>query len=175
MKKMMIPYLLLVFAIPAALLLPACAASNSGTVDPSPAVVFSAANRPVSGEKYMTGADPVTGRNEQIDLRWEQLCLATGYELQIAKDRDFTLRINPAVNSAGTIAAVTGSILLDMDETNMTNPAAWIAPGALPEAGAIYYWRIRVYRSATGQLAYSPWSEARSFTVKAGFIVNTPY
>ena len=174
MKKTLIPYLLLVFAIPAALL-PACAAANSGTVDPSPAVAFSAANRPVSVEKYIAGADPVTGRNEQIDLHWEQLCLATGYELQIAKDKDFTLRINPAVNSAGTISAVTGSILLDMDSTNMTNPAAWIAPGALPEAGAIYYWRIRVYRSATGQLAYSPWSEARSFTVKAGFIVNTPY
>ena len=45
----------------------------------------------------------------------------------------------------------------------------------MPEAGAIYWWRICVYRSATGQLAWSDWSEARSFTVKAGFIVNTPY
>jgi len=126
-------------------------------------------------DKYLIGADPVTGRNQQVDLSWEQLCLATGYELQIAKDKDFTLRINPAVNSAGQISSVTGSILLDMDATNMTSPAAWIAPGALPEAGAIYYWRIRVYKSATSQLARSPWSEARSFTVKAGFIVNTPY
>ena len=48
--------------------------------------------------QYRTGADPVTGRNQQVDLAWEQLCLATGYELQIAKDKDFTLRINPAVN-----------------------------------------------------------------------------
>jgi hypothetical protein len=125
--------------------------------------------------QYRTGADPVTGRNGQVDLAWEQLCLATGYELQIAKDQDFTLRINPAVNGAGEIAAVTGSIILDMDSTNMTNPAAWIAPGALPEAGAIYWWRIRVYRSATGQLAWSPWSEARSFTIKPGFIVTSPY
>jgi len=127
-------------------------------------------------DKYLIGADPVTGRNQQIDLAWEQLCLATGYELQIAKDKDFTLKINPAINNRGTIAVVRdGSILLDMDATNMTSPAAWIAPGALPEAGAIYYWRIAVYRSATGQLAVSPWSETRSFTVKAGFIVNTPY
>jgi len=126
-------------------------------------------------EKYKTGADPVTGRNGQVDLAWEQLCLATGYELQIAKDKDFTLRINPAVNSAGTIAAVTGSIRIDMDSTNMTNPAAWIAPGTLPEAGAIYWWRIRVYKSATGQLAWSPWSDARSFIVKPGFIVTSPY
>ena len=72
-------------------------------------------------------------------------------------------------------AAVTGSIILDMDSTNMTSPAAWIAPGALPESGAIYFWRIRVYKSATTQLAWSPWSEARSFTVKAGFVVTTPY
>jgi hypothetical protein len=124
---------------------------------------------------YRTGADPVTGRNGQIDLAWEQLCLATGYELQIAKDQEFTLRINPEVNGPGTIAAVTDSIIVDMDSTNMTSPAAWIAPGALPEAGAIYWWRIRVYRSATGQLAWSPWSDARSFTVKPGFIISTPY
>jgi hypothetical protein len=125
--------------------------------------------------QYKTGSDPVTGRNGQVDLAWEQLCLATGYELQIAKDQDFTMRINPAVNSAGSIAAVTGSIYLDMDSTNMTNPAAWIAPGALPEAGAIYWWRIRVYKSATGQIAWSPWSDARSFTIKPGFIITTPY
>ena len=125
--------------------------------------------------KYVVGADPVTGRNEQIDLSWEQLCLSTAYQLQIAKDKDFTLRINPSINSTGNISSVTGSVLLTMDETNMTSPAAWIAPGALPEAGAIYYWRIRAVRSATGQIAASPWSETRSFTVKAGFIVNTPY
>ncbi len=68
-------------------------------------------NSPVSSSllnnavaQYRTGADPVTGRNGQVDLAWEQLCLATGYELQIAKDQDFTLRINPAVNSAGAIS-----------------------------------------------------------------------
>jgi hypothetical protein len=126
-------------------------------------------------DKYLVGADPVTGRNQQVDLSWEQLCLATAYELQIAKDKDFTLRVNPAVNGPGVIAAVIGGIQLFMDATNMTTPAAWIAPGALPEAGAIYWWRIRVLRSATTQWAWSPWSAARSFTVKAGFIVNTPY
>ena len=138
---------------------------------------------PPDVEKYMAGADPVTGRNEQIDLSWEQLCLSTSYELQIAKDPDFTLRINPlqtglgAGGGAGTgaIAAVSGSILVTMDAYNMTSPAMWIYPGALPEAGAIYFWRIRSARSATLQIAESPWSDPRSFTVKAGFIVNTPY
>jgi len=130
-------------------------------------------------DKFLVGADPVTGRNQQVDLAWEQLCLSTVYQLQIAKDAAFTLRINPSMNWAvggvGVIRAVTGSILLEMDSVNMTSPAAWIAPGQLPEAGAIYYWRIRSARSATGQIAASPWSEVRSFTVKAGFIVNTPY
>ncbi|MCX5996445.1 MAG: hypothetical protein NTV42_02265 [Chloroflexi bacterium] len=130
-------------------------------------------------DQFLIGADPVTGRNQQIDLSWEQLCLSTWYQLQVAKDAAFNLRINPDVahggNGATVISSVTGSILLEMDDVNMTSPAAWIAPGALPEAGAIYYWRIRSAKSATKQIAASPWSEARSFTVKAGFIVNTPY
>jgi len=140
---------------------------------PPPAVIADSGGPSV--DKYLVGADPVTGRNEQVDLAWEQLCLSTVYQLQIAKDRDFTLRINPAVNSSLSISAVTGSMLLAMDETNMTSPAAWIPPGALPEAGATYWWRIRSARSATGQIAASPWSEPRSFTVKAGYIINTPY
>ncbi len=126
-------------------------------------------------DQALVGADPVTGRNQQIDLSWEQLCLSSAYQLQIAKDKDFSLRINPAVNSAGKIQSVTGSILIQTDIVNVTNPAVWIAPGALPEAGAVYYWRIRSYQSATGQIAVSPWSNARSFSIKPGFIVNSPY
>ena len=134
-------------------------------------------------DKFLVGADPVTGRNQQVDLSWEQLCLSTSYELQLAKDNKFTLKINPLQTglgagsgaSTGAIAAVSGSILVSMDDYNMTAPAMWIYPGALPEAGAIYFWRIRSARSATLQIAESPWSAANSFTVKAGFIVNTPY
>ncbi|MGD0355435.1 MAG: hypothetical protein ABSB31_08345 [Dehalococcoidia bacterium] len=131
-------------------------------------------------DQFLVGADPVTGRNQQIDLSWEQLCLTVWYQLQIAKDSAFTLRINPAINygntsGPGQIKGVTGSILIKMDSTNNTSPAAWIPPGALPEAGAIYYWRIRSAKSATSQIANSPWSAVNSFTVKAGFIVNTPY
>jgi len=123
----------------------------------------------------LVGADPVTGRNQQIDMSWEQLCLSTVYELQIAKDRMFTLRIDPAISNERNIQAVTGAIMATMDESNMTTPAIWLSPAALPEAGAVYYWRIRSYRSATGQIAVSPWSETRNFTVKPGFIVSSPY
>jgi len=126
-------------------------------------------------DKYLVGADPVTGRNQQVDLAWEQLCLSTAYQLQVAKDKDFTRRINPTISNARSINAVYGSILMEMDEVNMTSPAAWIAPGALPEAGAVYWWRVRSARSATGQLAASPWSAARSFSVRPGFITTSPY
>lgn len=126
-------------------------------------------------DKALVGADPVTGRNQQIDLAWEQLCLSTVYELQVAKDAAFTLRINPAISNSDNITAVTGSIKATMDEVNMTRPGMWLSPAALPEAGATYFWRVRSYKSATGQIAVSPWSEARSFSVKPGFIVNTPY
>ncbi|MCX6005141.1 MAG: hypothetical protein NT082_05660, partial [Chloroflexi bacterium] len=140
-------------------------------------------------DKSLVGADPVTGRNQQIDLFWEQLCLATVYQLDLAKDKDFTLRIitnNPAGAGAignsiptaialtpGTVRALYQHILIA--PPIVTAPATWLAPGLLPEAGAIYYWRVRVAQSATGQWATSQWSETRSFTVKAGFIVNTPY
>jgi hypothetical protein len=123
----------------------------------------------------LVGADPVTGRNQQIDMSWEQLCLSTVYDLQIAKDKMFTLRIDPAISNEHNIEAVTGSIRATMDESNMTRPAIWLAPAALPEAGAIYYWRLRSYQSATRQIAVSPWSDVRSFSVKPGFIVNSPY
>jgi len=126
-------------------------------------------------DKALVGADPVTGRNQQIDLSWEQLCLSTVYELQVAKDAAFTLRIDPAISNSSNIEAVTGSIRATMDEVNMTRPGMWLSPAALPEAGAAYFWRVRSYKSATGQIAVSPWSEARSFSVKPGFIVNTPY
>lgn len=123
------------------------------------------------------GSDPVTGRNQQVDMSWEQLCVAVKYELQIAKDRDFTLKINPAITSPNgrtAITAVTGSITVNLDNQNVTSPAMYISPGALPEAGATYWWRVRVIQAVTGQLAVSPWSTETSFSIKPGFITTTP-
>lgn len=122
------------------------------------------------------GSDPVTGRNQQVDLSWEQLCLAVRYDLELYKDRNMTMKVNPSItNPAGVpiIAGVTGQIDIVLDDYNVTNPTVWIAPGALPEAGAPYYWRIRVTRSSTGQIAVSPWTAIRDFSIKPGFIVQT--
>ena len=123
------------------------------------------------------GCDPVTGRNQQVDISWEQLCLANKYELEIYKDRNLTMKVNPAVtnpNGKVVITAVTGSITVNLDNQNVTSPTLYISPGALPEAGASYWWRVRVIESTTGQLATSPWSKETSFSIKPGFITKTP-
>lgn len=122
----------------------------------------------------MVGCDPVSGRNAQVDLSWEEPCVATGYEIQIAKDPEFTERVNPALNSNARIGSVTGSIYIGTDAFNVNNPGAWIAPGVL-EAGHTYYWRARVVQSATGQYAEGPWSDPRPFTVQPGYSVQAGY
>ncbi|MCX6005088.1 MAG: hypothetical protein NT082_05385, partial [Chloroflexi bacterium] len=133
----------------------------------------------------LVGADPVSGRSQQIDLSWEQLCLSTVYQLDIAKDSAFTLRIIGNGGAIGNALPTVGALIPGVVSSNyqhilvapasVTSPATWLAPGALPEAGAMYYWRIRSYQSATSQIAVSPFSQARSFAVKPGFIVNSPY
>jgi photosystem II stability/assembly factor-like uncharacterized protein len=121
------------------------------------------------------GCDPASGRNQQVDLRWEQLSLSDRYGLQLAKDQDFALRINPAISNSDNISSVTGSILIKTDPVSVTSPAVWLSPGSLPEAGADYYWRIRTYHAATGEYIRSPWSDTGSFIVKPGFPVTNPY
>ncbi len=43
------------------------------------------------------------------------------------------------------------------------------------ECGHTYYWRVKARECATTQVIRSPWSEVRSFTVKAGLPVVSPY
>jgi hypothetical protein len=47
-------------------------------------------------EGDMMGCDSVSGRNQDVDLRWEQLSLANAYEIQISKDENLSLRITEA-------------------------------------------------------------------------------
>ena len=104
----------------------------------------------------MVGVDPVTGRNSSVDLSWEDYCYSSEYQVQIARDSAFTLK----VYDSGTLQPA-DSVL----------PAFWYPPGRL-EAGHTYYWRVRTVRAVTGQWAISPWSEARPITVKPGFPVR---
>jgi hypothetical protein len=121
------------------------------------------------------GSDPVSGRNQQADISWEQLSLSDRYELQVAKDPAFDQRINPAISNSDNISSVKGSILIKTDPVDVTSPALWLPPGSLPEAGADYFWRVRTYHAATGEYIRSDWSDTLNFIVKPGYPVTTPY
>ena len=129
-----------------------------------------------SADEAVVGYDPVSGGNQGIDLTWEQLCLSSQYQVQIAKNPEFTLIVfdsgafapssatSPALPfpAGGAIASPAGA------------PSAIASPSTL-EAGQTYYWRARVRQAATGQTILSPWSNVRSFTVKSGLPATTPY
>jgi hypothetical protein len=106
----------------------------------------------------LVNIDPVTGRNSSVDMRWEDYCLSGSYQVQIARDPLFTLKVYDS------------GILVPADSTA---PAFWYPPGTL-EAGHTYYWRVRTTRAATGQWISGPWSEAVPFSVRPGYAVNTP-
>lgn len=121
------------------------------------------------------GCDPVSGRNQEIDFAWEQLCLSSQYQLQIARDPAFTL----VVLDTGAIAPASSTSPAAYYPAGgaIAAPAAMgsaIAPSSVLEAGHTYYWRVRVRQAATGQDILSPWSEVGSFTVKSGLPTNTP-
>jgi hypothetical protein len=113
-----------------------------------------------SNDQKSVGVDPVTGRNQDIGFEWEQLCISTAYQVQIAKDPGFTL----IVFDSGVYAP-----------DSSTSPAMLYAAGGILEAGHTYYWRARVRQAATGQLIHGPWSQPQSFTISAGYPVTTPY
>ncbi len=111
------------------------------------------------------GCDPVSGRNEEVDLGWQQLSLADAYEIEIAKDEAFSLRITEAEPTTNPY----------YEPAMVTRPAYRILPGILPEANETYYWRLRVRQAATGQVIRSQWSEKSSFSIKAGLPVVSPH
>jgi hypothetical protein len=108
--------------------------------------------------------DPVTGRNAQVDLKWEQLSLADAYEVEIAKDSWFDLVVAGAAPATSPFYS----------PPNLLYPAYYIGDGLLPEAGRTYWWHIRVRRAATGQVIRSHWSYGKSFNVRPGYPVSAP-
>jgi hypothetical protein len=105
--------------------------------------------------------DPVTGRNSQVDLKWQQLSLADAYEVEVAKDSWFDLIISGAAPDTSPFYT----------PPDVLYPAYYIGDGLLPEAASNYYWHVRVRRAATGQTIRSYWSHELSFSVKPGFRV----
>lgn len=121
-------------------------------------------------DNTIIGNDPVTGQSEEIDLRWEQLCLSNEYQVQIAKDPGFSLIVLDTGSFAPASSGSPGAYYPAGGRS--TSPSSLTTLANL-EAGHTYYWRARVRQAATGQHMLSPWSEVESFTVKSGAPVST--
>jgi len=115
-------------------------------------------------------SDPVSGQNEEVDLRWEQLCLSSEYQVQIAKDPGFTLIVLDTGSFAPASSVSPGAYYPAGGRS--ASPSSLTTWGNL-EAGHTYYWRARVRQAATGQHMLSPWSEVESFTIKSGAPAST--
>ncbi len=145
---------------------------------------------PASGD--ILSCDAVSGRAKQIDFRWRQLDYASIYEMQIAKDKEFTNRVVVNVNvfpedqespavffpSGGHTAGLGFEIVQDPTKkslvTKMAEGSAIGLCGNL-ECGHEYYWRVRARGATSGEEVRSPWSAVMYFTTKVGVPVETRY
>ena len=131
-------------------------------------------------DEMLIGCDPVSGRAQEIDLCWEQLCVAAAYDIEVAKNEDFSIRVIDWVSEdadAGYLspADVTTPCCYIPAGGQNTMASSEIAQYGNLECGHTYYWRLKVRECATGQIVRSPWSEVRSFTIKAGLPVRADY
>jgi hypothetical protein len=140
---------------------------NSGNKAPAPDV-NAVNNQPVGNAQQpnnIVGNDPVSGQSSEVDLRWQDLCQSSEYQVQIAKDPDFTIIVvdtgpfAPASSESPGVYYPAGG--------RSHSPSSVTGLGNL-EPGHTYYWRARVRQAASGQQMVSPWSEVASFTVKSG-------
>jgi len=136
-----------------------------------------------SGDRTV-GFDPVSGRNDEIDLQWEQLCLADEYQVQIAKDPNFSIivldtgpfpHINPASRGFSPADPTSpGAYFPSGGQVGIGHPFnSAIGLNGVLEAGHTYYVRFRATRAATGQIMYSLWSPTYRYTVKSGLPTGT--
>jgi hypothetical protein len=142
-------------------------------------------------DNTIIGCDPATGRNQEVNFTWEQLCIATTYELHIDKAKAMNLPVfsgfvipydvtSPAlIYLSGGEGIGGGFISADLSATWNSTVGAAVGGSMVSvpslECGHTYYWRVRVRDEVTLDLVRSPWSEIRGFTIKAGFKVTTPY
>ncbi|UCH51736.1 MAG: hypothetical protein JSV54_02980, partial [Chloroflexota bacterium] len=131
------------------------------------------ATTPASGDSIPV--DPVSGRATEVNFRWRQIQYASEYELQLAKDKDFSIvllrneHIVPVDQLAPTCYFPAGGLV-----PTPSSPSGIAGWGNL-EAGHTYYWRVRARATVTGETVRSPWSATMYFTVDAGFPVMAPY
>jgi hypothetical protein len=126
------------------------------------------------------GCDPATGRNQEVNFTWEQLCIADEYQMYLSKDEKHSLRVWDAIFAPKDMLSP-ALVYLAGGEGTIPNLFVSTGSGLLNaqtpslECGHKYYWKIRVRDERTDDYVRSPWSETRSFVIKAGFKVTTPY
>jgi hypothetical protein len=99
------------------------------------------------------GCDPASGRAQEVNFTWEQLCIADTYEMWIAKDQAMTLLVY--VSGLFTPIRTTSPALVYYSaEQNVTIPAT-VATTPL-ECGHTYYWYVRVRDVATNETPAAP-------------------
>ena len=149
---------------------------------------------PVTVATGEIGCDPVSGRAQEVNFCWEQLSLADAYDIEVAKDDEFSLKVvdmagehmwegflvpvdvtRPCVFFPAGGGTAGGTLIIgnenDPGKKDLVTAQAEGSSigfyGQL-ECGHTYYWRVRVRHAATTETIRSPWSETSSFTVKAG-------
>jgi hypothetical protein len=138
----------------------------------------------VTDNAVLIGCDPVTGRALEVNLCWNVLCVSSAYDVEISKNADFSILVidwipegaycGPFVSPADP---TTPCVFIPAGGTFAYNSNSEVAQtfSGLLECGHTYYWRVRARGCGTAQTIRSPWSEARSFTVKAGLPVVASY
>jgi hypothetical protein len=134
----------------------------------------------ITEDATLIGCDPVSGRAQEVNLCWEQLCVADAYDIEISKNTEFTIKIVDWASESCTAfflspADITAPCVYFPAGGSSFTLASSIAMFGNLECGHTYYWRVKARECATGQVIRSPWSEVRSFTVKAGLPVVSPY
>jgi hypothetical protein len=94
--------------------------------------------------------------NADFILKWDRMCNACSYDLEIAVDEEFTELVAP----------YNPLHIYEEDLGDAKNPSFMIPAGAL-EVNKMYYWRVRVADAETDEWIISWWSEVRSMIVEA--------
>jgi hypothetical protein len=142
----------------------------------------------VTEDKSLIGCDPVSGRASEVNLCWEQLCVADTYDIEIAKTADFSIRVIDLCGESSCGCWAPADVTIPcafFPAGGIATDAGWgLAEGGVAsavaawgnlECGHTYYWRIKARSCATTQVIRSSWSEVRSFSVKAGLPVVSTY
>jgi len=89
-------------------------------------------------------------QNTAFVLKWERLCVACSYDIEIMDEE--------------------GNVIAEwLDKTIAGDPPEWyVEAGVIEQCGATYQWHVRVADAESGEWLHSPWSDTWSFTVAAG-------